>query len=95
MPTVDVRNLRNVALVSHSGAGKTSLSETLLFNANATTRVGRVEDGNTVSDYEPEEVKRGSSVQTTLISCAWDGQNSIPSWAYVKAPCAWAGHNSV
>ena len=74
MPTVDVRNLRNVALVSHSGAGKTSLSETLLFNVNATTRVGRVEDGNTVSDYEPEEVKRGSSVQTTLISCAWDGQ---------------------
>jgi elongation factor G len=74
MPTVDVRNLRNVALVSHSGAGKTSLSETLLFNANATTRVGRVEDGNTVSDYEPEEVKRGSSVQTTLISRAWNGQ---------------------
>ncbi len=74
MPTVDVWNLRNVALLSHSGAGKTSLSETLLFNAKATTRVGRVEDGNTVSDYEPEEVKRGSSVQTTLIPCAWNGR---------------------
>ena len=62
------QNLRNLALLSHSGAGKTSLVETLLFNAQATTRIGRVEDGNTVSDYEPEEVKRAGSIQTTLIS---------------------------
>ena len=72
MPKVDVRNLRNVALLSHSGAGKTSLSEAVLFHVNATTRLGRVEDGNTVSDYEPEEVKRSSSIQTTLIACEWD-----------------------
>ena len=64
------QNLRNLALLSHSGAGKTSLVETLLFNAQATTRIGRVEDGNTVSDYEPEEVKRAGSIQTTLISFA-------------------------
>ena len=64
------QNLRNLALLSHSGAGKTSLVETLLFNAQATTRMGRVEDGNTVSDYEPEEVKRAGSIQTTLISFA-------------------------
>jgi elongation factor G len=43
-----------------------------LYNVKATTRVGRVEDGNTVSDYEPEEVKRGSSIQSVLIACAWD-----------------------
>ena len=66
------QNLRNLALLSHSGAGKTSLVETLLFNAQATTRMGRVEDGNTVSDYEPEEVKRAGSIQTTLISFARD-----------------------
>ena len=72
MPKIDVNNLRNVALLSHSGAGKTSLCETLLFNTKAINRVGRVEDGNTVSDYEPEEIKRGGSVQTTLISCSWD-----------------------
>ena len=72
MPTIDAGNLRNVALLSHSGAGKTSLCETLLFNTKAVTRIGRVEDGNTVSDYEAEEVKRGGSIQTTLISCSWD-----------------------
>ncbi len=74
MPKVDVRNLRNVALLSHSGAGKTSLSEAVLFHVKATTRIGRVEDGNTVSDYEPEEIKRGSSIQATLISCEWDNK---------------------
>ena len=72
MPNIDAGNLRNVALLSHSGAGKTSLCEALLFNTKAVTRIGRVEDGNTVSDYEPEEVKRGGSIQTTLISCSWD-----------------------
>ena len=72
MPKIDASNLRNVALLSHSGAGKTSLSEALLFNIKAITRVGKVEDGNTVSDYEPEEIKRAGSVQTSLIACAWD-----------------------
>ncbi|MCY4367449.1 MAG: elongation factor G [Chloroflexi bacterium] len=72
MPSIDAGNLRNVALLSHSGAGKTSLCEALLFNTKAINRIGRVEDGNTVSDYEPEEVKRGGSIQTTLISCSWD-----------------------
>ena len=73
MPSVDVRNIRNVALLSHSGAGKTSLCESMLFNVKAVTRIGRVEDGNTFSDYEPEEVKRNSSIQTTLVPCAGDG----------------------
>ena len=59
MPKVDVRNLRNVALLSHSGAGKTSLSEAVLFHVKATTRIGRVEDGNTVSDYEPGRNQAG------------------------------------
>ncbi|MYC30511.1 MAG: elongation factor G [Chloroflexi bacterium] len=72
MPIIDAGNLRNVALLSHSGAGKTSLCETLLFNTKAVNRIGRVEDGNTVSDYEPEEIRRAGSIQTTLISCSWD-----------------------
>ena len=74
MAAADPQNLRNVALLSHSGAGKTSLSEAALFHVKATTRLGRVEDGNTVSDYEPEEVKRCGSVQTTLIACEWDNK---------------------
>ncbi|MCH7712036.1 MAG: elongation factor G [Chloroflexi bacterium] len=69
MPNIDVKNLRNVALLSHSGVGKTSLAEAMLYNAKATTRIGRIEDGNTVSDYEPEEAKRRSSIQTTLVAC--------------------------
>ena len=73
MPVVDVDKLRNVVLLSHSGAGKTSLCEALLFTTKETTRLGNVEDGNTVSDYEPEEVKRSSSIQTTVIPCNWDG----------------------
>ena len=74
MPSIDARDIRNVALLSHSGAGKTSLAEALLFNNNVITRQGTVEDGNTVSDYEPEEIKRGSSIQTTLIACTADNK---------------------
>ena len=73
MPALNPSDLRNVALLSHSGAGKTSLCESLLFNLKVTTRMGRVEDGNTVSDYEAEEIKRRGSIQTTLIACSGDG----------------------
>ncbi len=71
MSDTQVDKLRNVALLSHSGSGKTSLCEALLFNAKVVTRLGKVEDGNTVSDYEPEEVKRASSIQTSVIPCPW------------------------
>ena len=63
----DVDKIRNIALISHSGAGKTSLCEALLFNAKIVTRIGNVEEGNTISDYEPEESKRASSIQTALL----------------------------
>ena len=63
MQSYKSESIRNVALLSHSKAGKTSLSEAILFNAGHTTRLGRVEDGNTTSDYEPEEVNRGGSIQ--------------------------------
>lgn len=64
---VSASTIRNVALLSHSGAGKTTLAETMLFNAKVINRIGRVEDGNTVSDYEPEEARRVASVQTSLL----------------------------
>ena len=51
-------NIWNVALVGHGGTGKTSLVEAMLFNTGATKRIGKVDDGNTVSDYLPEEIKR-------------------------------------
>ena len=65
---MDAKDLRNVALLGHSGSGKTSLGEAALFTTKATTRMGTISDGNTVSDFQPEEVKRGSSIQTTLLS---------------------------
>ncbi len=72
MPDFTPERLRNVALLSHSGAGKTSIAEALHFATGATTRMGRIEDGNTTSDYEPEEVKRGGSTQMALVPCVWN-----------------------
>ena len=71
MPAVPQDRIRNVVLLSHGGAGKTSLTEALLYTAGAVTRIGTPEDGNTTSDYEPEEIKRTSSVQATVLPCTW------------------------
>ena len=68
---VDVSKLRNVVLLSHSGAGKTALAESVVFKTGNATRQGNVQDGNTVSDFEPEEVKRQSSIQTSVLPCTW------------------------
>jgi elongation factor G len=66
MKTFPTANIRNVALVGHGGAGKTSLAEALLFAAGATTRLGRIEDGTTVCDFDPEEQRRRISVSLAL-----------------------------
>lgn len=63
--------LRNIALVAHGGAGKTSLAEVMLYNAGATNRIGRVEDGNTVMDFEPEELKRLTSISSSFAQAPW------------------------
>ncbi|MAS32954.1 MAG: elongation factor G [Anaerolineaceae bacterium] len=60
-------NIRNVALVGHQSAGKTSLVEALLYNTGAINRLGRVEEGNTVSDWTDEEKERGLSLSTSLV----------------------------
>jgi elongation factor G len=65
--------IRNVALVGHGGAGKTSLAEALLFSAGAVSRQGRVEDGNTTTDFDPEEVRRGISLALALAPFERDG----------------------
>jgi len=65
--------IRNVVLLSHGGAGKTSLGEAMLYDSGAISRLGRVDDGNTVSDYDPEEIRRKISVQLSLLPCEWNG----------------------
>ncbi|SOB56890.1 Elongation factor G [Pseudodesulfovibrio profundus] len=67
----DLKNQRTYALVGHGGSGKTSVAEMLLFNAGVVNRLGKVEEGNTVLDYEPEEIKRRGSVQPGFASFKW------------------------
>ena len=64
-------HLRNVALIGHGGAGKTSLAEAMLFSAGSTTRLGRVEEGNTLSDYHPDEIERQISINASLLFTDW------------------------
>ncbi|HYM15863.1 MAG TPA: elongation factor G [Dehalococcoidia bacterium] len=65
--------IRNVVLLGHGGTGKTSLAEAALFCSGGASRMGKVEDGTTVSDFEPDEVKRKMSLSVALVPCEWSG----------------------
>src|SRR4030042_1713192 len=66
-----IENIRNVVLLSHSGAGKTAISEAMLFNTGAISRLGRIDEGTTTSDYAPAEIRRKISLNLSLLPCAW------------------------
>jgi elongation factor G len=72
MPVYTTEAIRNVVLLSHSGAGKTSLSEAMLFSSGVISRLGRVDNGTTTSDHEPEEIKRHISLNLSLLPLPWD-----------------------
>ncbi len=63
----EIKTMRNVALAGHGGAGKTTLAEAMLFKAGVTSRLGKVEEGNTVMDFQPEETKKQQSINTSFI----------------------------
>lgn len=65
--------LRNVALAAHGGAGKTQLAEALLFTAGSISRFGKVDDGSSTCDFDPEEIARKISISTAIASCDWRG----------------------
>lgn len=72
MKSYATEQIRNVALVGHSGAGKTSLTESMLFRTGAINRLGKVDEGNSVSDHDPEEIRRHGSISLSIVPCEWN-----------------------
>jgi len=73
MKQYGLEDIHNLVLLSHCGAGKTSLSEAILFTAGAIKRLGKVDDGTTTSDYDPAEVKRKISINLAMLPGEWQG----------------------
>ncbi|MEX2145842.1 MAG: elongation factor G [Candidatus Rokuibacteriota bacterium] len=73
--TIEIGKIRNVGVVGHGGVGKTSLVESMLFSAGAVTRLGRVDDGTTTTDFDPDEIKRKISLTTAVAYCDWKGHH--------------------
>ena len=72
MNVYEGKNIRNVGIVGHGGSGKTSLISAILFDTGATTRLGRVDDGNTTTDYDDEEINRKITISAKLAFCEWN-----------------------
>ena len=74
MKDYKTEDIRNVVLIGHGGTGKTTLAEAMLFASGATNRFGRVEDGTTTSDFDPDEIKRTISINLALLPCEWENK---------------------
>ncbi|HEV8614479.1 MAG TPA: elongation factor G [Methylomirabilota bacterium] len=72
---IEIGKIRNVGVVGHGGVGKTSLVEALLFTAGAVTRLGKVDDGTTTTDFDPDEIKRKISINTAIAFCDYKGHH--------------------
>ena len=74
MQNYSTSDIRNIVLLGHNGDGKTTLAERLLFRSGALSRMGKIEDGTTASDFEPEEERRGGSVNLSVLPVEWAGK---------------------
>lgn len=84
---IRTEEIRNVAIIGHSGEGKTTLTEAILFNAGAIDRQGKVDDGNTVSDFEQEEIARKTSISLTASRCEYtDRKNRHVAFNLLDVP---------
>ena len=72
MKKYEVNRLRNIAIIAHGKAGKTTLAEAMLFDAGSIDRLGRVDDGSSVMDFEPEEIKRSLTISSSFNNLEWD-----------------------
>ncbi len=75
MDVYGTKQIRNVVLMGHGGAGKSTIAEALAFKTGVTKRMGKVTDGNTISDYDKEEIKRQFSISTTMVPIEYKGAN--------------------
>ena len=85
MKDYKTEDIRNIVLMGHGGTGKTTLAEAMLFASGAINRLGRVEDGSTTSDYDPDENKRTISINLSLLPCEWKSKKinviDVPGYA--------------
>ena len=85
MKEYQTEEIRNIVLLGHASSGKTSLAEAMLFTAGATSRLGRVDDGTTISDYHEDEIARKFSISSSLLHCEWRNKkiNIVDSPGYL------------
>ena len=75
MPDYKSEQIRNITIIGHGGCGKTILAEGILHSAGVTNRFGKIEEGNTVSDYHKDEIEKQMSINSSLLNCFWKNSN--------------------